>query len=160
MKHVGRFVGAVALGILLSAVVVPGQHVFSATYDDGRQIRLQGSVTRIEWVNPRAYFFIDVRDAAGTITNWAVEFGNPLDLERDGWKRSSLRIGDVVTVAGGSSQSRRLDGHPYGRRRRLAGPMVASVLDRQLARQDIGERQPSPRSWRPAPRSRCPTMVS
>ena len=100
MKHVGRFVGAVALGILLSAVGVPGQHVFSATYDDGRQIRLQGSVTRIEWVNPRAYFFIDVRDAAGTIANWAVEFGNPLDLERDGWKRSSLRIGDVVTVDG------------------------------------------------------------
>src|SRR2546430_7670737 len=42
--------------------------------------------------------FIDVKDATGTITNWAVEFGNPLELEKDGWKRSALHIGDVVTV--------------------------------------------------------------
>ena len=98
MKSVLPLVSAVALSMLLNPVRMPAQHVFSATYDDDRQVRLQGPVTRIEWVNPRAYLFIDVRDSAGTIANWAVEFGNPLDLEQDGWKRSTLRIGDMVTV--------------------------------------------------------------
>ena len=63
-------------------------------------MKLEGPVTRIEWVNPRAFLFVDVKDASGTRTNWAVEFGNPIELERDGWKRSTLRIGDVVTVDG------------------------------------------------------------
>ena len=67
-------------------------------YDAERQVRLEGPVTRIDWVNPRAFLFIDVRDASGVVANWAVEFGNPIDLERGKWTRSSLRIGDVVTV--------------------------------------------------------------
>lgn len=100
MKHTGWGVLAVGLGILLAATAVSAHHSFSATYENGRKMRLQGTVTRIDWVNPHAYFFIDVRDANGTITNWAVEFGNPLDLERDGWKRNSLHIGDGVTVEG------------------------------------------------------------
>ncbi len=74
------------------------QRPFSATYDNGRQVKLQGIVTRIEWVNPSAFLFIDVRDTAGMISNWAIEIGNPLDLERDGWKRSVVQIGDAVTV--------------------------------------------------------------
>src|SRR5262249_34102206 len=76
------------------------QNGFSASYDSSRQVKLTGVVTRIDWVNPHAYFFIDVRDASGTIANWAVEIGNPLDLERDGWKPGALHIGDAVTVDG------------------------------------------------------------
>jgi len=100
MKYTRYKIPAVGLAILMAGVSVVAQQPFSATYDTGRQVKLDGIVTRIDWVNPNAYLFIDVRDAAGTITNWAVEFGNPLDLERDGWKRSSLRIGDAVTVDG------------------------------------------------------------
>jgi hypothetical protein len=100
MRHNALAVLAVALGIGLAATLVFAQRPFSATYDSERQVKLEGVVTRIDWVNPGAYLFIDVRDAGGTITNWAVEFGNPLDLERDGWKRNSLHIGDVVTVDG------------------------------------------------------------
>ena len=73
---------------------------FSANYDSGRQVTLKGSVTKIDWINPRAFLYIDVRDPAGTITSWAVEIGNPLDLEKDGWKRSSVNIGDSVSVEG------------------------------------------------------------
>jgi hypothetical protein len=62
------------------------------------QVKLQGPVTRIEWANPHAFIFINVRDSSGTVSNWAVEIGNPFDLEKDGWRRSSLHIGDVVTV--------------------------------------------------------------
>ena len=76
------------------------QAPFSATYDGDRHVKLEGPVTRIDWVNPRAYLFIDVRDPSGAIINWAVEFGNPLDLDRDGWKPSALGIGDVVVVEG------------------------------------------------------------
>src|SRR6185295_14402837 len=70
----------------------------TALYDRARKVTLEGPVTQIEWVNPRAFAFIDVRDTSGTVTNWAVEIGNPLDLERDGWKRSTLHVGDVVAI--------------------------------------------------------------
>src|SRR6266478_4066436 len=93
-------VSAVMLAMFVATAPVFSQPPYSATYDSSRQVKLQGPVTRIDWVNPHAFFFIDVRDAAGIVTNWAVEFGNPLDLERDGWKRSTLHISDVVTVEG------------------------------------------------------------
>jgi hypothetical protein len=95
----GRLVAIVA-ALLCSSVVLPAQLPFAATYDDDRQVRLEGAVTRVEWVNPRAYLFLDVRDANGTLVNWAVEIGNALELERNGWKRTSVRIGDIVTVEG------------------------------------------------------------
>jgi hypothetical protein len=85
---------------MLAAAPVSAQRAFSATYDSSRQVTLKGVVTRIDWANPGAYFFLNVRDANGAIANWAVEFGNPLDLERDGWKQTSLHIGDAVTVEG------------------------------------------------------------
>jgi Family of unknown function (DUF6152) len=88
------------LGVLLAALPAFAQRPASATYDNSRQVKLQGVVTRIDWVNPNAFFFIDVKDAAGTIANWAIQFGNPIELERDGWKRSALHIGDAVTVEG------------------------------------------------------------
>jgi hypothetical protein len=92
-------------GLLLANVSVLCQQPFSATYDRSRQVKFQGTVTRIDWVNPHAFFFVDVRDAAGIVLNWAVEFGVTSDLERDGWKRSTLRIGDQVTVEGIPAQS-------------------------------------------------------
>jgi hypothetical protein len=85
---------------LLGAMPASAQQPFQATYDRERQITLEGAVTRIDWVNPRAYFFIDIRDADGAVANWAVEVGNPLDLERDGWTRGALAIGDPVRIEG------------------------------------------------------------
>jgi hypothetical protein len=83
----------VAVLLALAAAPVVAQN--SATYDGEHQIKLSGPVTRIDWTNPHAFIFINTRDA-----NWAVEIGNPLDLERDGWKRSSVQIGDIVNVDG------------------------------------------------------------
>ena len=91
---------AIAAAIVCSGVALPAQLPFAATYDNDRQVRFEGAVTRVEWVNPRAYLFLDVRDANGTTVNWAVEIGNALVLERNGWKRSSVRVGDIVTVEG------------------------------------------------------------
>lgn len=107
MSRAGFGLSAAMLALLMATVPVSSQPPYSATYDSTRQVKLQGPVTRIDWVNPHAFFFIDVRDATGIVTNWAVEFGNPLDLERDGWKRSTLKIGDVATVEGVPARERR-----------------------------------------------------
>jgi len=89
-----------AIALLLFAAPVFPQRPFSATYDSSRPLKLQGIVTRIDWVTPNAFVFIEVRDTTNTIANWAIDIGNPIELERDGWKRSTLNIGDVITVEG------------------------------------------------------------
>jgi hypothetical protein len=86
-----------ALGFL---VVIGAIAQHTAAYDSDRKVTLKGPVTQVEWVNPRAYVFLDVRDAIGTTANWAVEVGNPLELEKAGWNRNSLKIGEVVSVEG------------------------------------------------------------
>src|SRR5579862_3735202 len=75
---------SLGLGIVLAAIPVAAQRAPSATYDSQRKVKLAGPVTKIDWVNPSAFFFVNVKDATGTVSSWAVEFGNPLDLERDG----------------------------------------------------------------------------
>lgn len=101
----------VPVTVLTALLLGPGpavaQRVFSATYDPDRTVTLEGPVTRIAWVNPRAYVFVDVRDADGTVANWAVEIGNPLELERDGWSRRALAIGDEVRVEGAPARGTR-----------------------------------------------------
>jgi hypothetical protein len=80
--------------------ILRAQNGHSATYDDSRKVSIQGTVTRIDWTNPHAYVFINVRDSNGTVSNWAVDIGNPLNQEEWGWKRNSLHIGDMVSAEG------------------------------------------------------------
>ena len=151
------------MAMVVATAPLSSQPPYSATYDSSRQIKLQGPVTRIDWVNPHAFFFIDVRDATGTITNWAVEFGAPLDLERDGWKRSALKIGDIATVEGVPAREGRqafaksvsVSGKrlfaPSARRATPARQPTPKWPDGQvarppLARKDIGGWQ-APRRW-------------
>jgi len=84
----------------MAAAPAAAHHSFSATYDEAKQVKLQGIVTRVDWTNPHAYLFINVRDEKGAATNWAVEFGNPLELEAEGWKPGAVRVGDQVAVDG------------------------------------------------------------
>jgi Family of unknown function (DUF6152) len=86
--------------VLMVVPPISAQRGFSTTYDASRQVKLAGAVTKVDWVNPAAYLFIDVQAAGGEVENWAVEIGNPLDLESAGWKASALHIGDAVTVIG------------------------------------------------------------
>jgi len=75
-------------------------HSFTAEYDATKPITLTGSVTKVEWMNPHARFYIDVKDDSGTVTNWELELGSPNALMRLGWTRHSLDTGQVVTVEG------------------------------------------------------------
>jgi hypothetical protein len=100
MKRTTSLFVTAGLAILTAATFTFAQRSFTTAYDSTRKVTLEGPVTKIDWTNPRAFLFINVRDAGGAVTNWAVEFGNPLELERNGWKSSSLRIGDIVIVEG------------------------------------------------------------
>ena len=90
------------IAIVIVAVAVPvfAHHSFSAEYDANKAITLKGVVTRFEWTNPHARFFIDVTDEKGNVTNWNLELGSPNILARAGWTRKALAVGDKVTVEG------------------------------------------------------------
>ncbi len=91
----------VLAGILLGGVrPILAHHAFAAEYDAKRKVLLTGNVTRIEWMNPHAHFFLDVRDGNGKVANWDLELTSPNTLQRGGWTRTSLKVGDVVTVNG------------------------------------------------------------
>ena len=73
-------------------------HSFSAEFDEKKPITLTGTVTKVEWTNPHIWFFMDVKNANGSVANWGFEMGGPAQLLRLGWKHDSMKVGDVVTV--------------------------------------------------------------
>jgi hypothetical protein len=91
-----------ALAIGLGCLTVPamGHHSFAAEYDSKKPITITGSVTKIEWMNPHIYYYVDVKGSDGAAVNYAVEGGTPGSLYRQGWRKNSLKIGDSVTVEG------------------------------------------------------------
>jgi hypothetical protein len=102
--------------ILAAAFAAPlfAHHSFAAEYDSKQPITLKGAVTKIEWLNPHVYFYIDVKDEqSGKVTNWAFEMGAPAVIQRNGWTRNSMKIGDMVIVDGTRAKS----GAPHGNAR-------------------------------------------
>ena len=96
------FAGSAVLvaGLLGGAVPVLAHHSFAAEYDIAKPITLTGVVTNVEWMNPHARFYIDVKDDKGTVTNWEFELGSPNGLARRGWTGKSMKPGDEVSVDG------------------------------------------------------------
>jgi hypothetical protein len=76
-------------------------HSFSAEFDASKPIELTGIVTKVEWTNPHVWFYINVKDeATGEVANWGAEMGPPHGLQRSGWRRETLKVGEQVTVSG------------------------------------------------------------
>jgi Family of unknown function (DUF6152) len=86
--------------LLLTAVSAWAHHSFAAEYDAKKPVTLTGTVTKVEWMNPHIFFYVDVKDSEGKVTNWRGEGGNLSGLMRRGWRKDSLKVGDVVTVEG------------------------------------------------------------
>ena len=88
------------LGTAMLLTPVIAHHSFSAEYDGKKPVTLKGTVTKVDWMNPHVYFYLDVEDDAGNVTNWALEMGPPNGLQRSGWTRNTMKVGDVVVVEG------------------------------------------------------------
>ena len=98
-KRLAALLGAGAL-IAAHPSSVTAHHSFAAEFDANKPFKLTGVVTKVEWMNPHTYFYIDVTGENGKVTNWAMEMGSPNGLQRAGWTRNSMKVGDVVTVEG------------------------------------------------------------
>ena len=112
-----RTFGFLTLTLIVAASLAAplwAHHSFAAEYDSNKALNLTGAVTKIEWQNPHVYFYIDVKDEkTGRVTNWAFEMGAPAVIQRTGWTRNSMKIGDLVIVTGSQAKS----GNPHGNAR-------------------------------------------
>jgi len=100
MSHRSFALAALGFGLIVTAAPVMAHHSFAAEYDSKRPVTLKGVVTKVDWTNPHVYFYMDVTDEGGAVTNWAFEMGPPGLLQRAGWNRNLLKVGDEVTVEG------------------------------------------------------------
>jgi len=100
--------GAAALAVSASALA---HHSFAAEFDSEAPIELSGIVTKVEWMNPHTFFYLDVEHEDGSYETWALELGSPNGLARRGWKRDSLQIGDEVNVSGFRARDGSLKGN-------------------------------------------------
>jgi hypothetical protein len=98
--------GLIASGLLLAGGPVAAHHSFAAEFDADKPITLKGIVTKIEWTNPHVWFYVNVKDpSSGEVKNWGAEMGPPHGLQRRGWRRDTLKIGEEVTVVGSMAKN-------------------------------------------------------
>jgi hypothetical protein len=112
-----RFAGVLAVAAAMSLGSIPllAHHSFAAEYDSTKPVNLTGTVTKLEWMNPHARFYMDVKDENGKVANWEFELGSPNGLIRQGWKKDAMKIGDVVIVEAFAAK----DGTNLGNARRV-----------------------------------------
>ena len=99
-------------------------HSFGAEFDSNKPITMSGVVTRLEWTNPHVYLWVDVTDKAGKVANWGFEMGPPHMLQKAGWKKNSLTLGETVTIDGWLAR----DGSNHANARRVVRKSTGEVL--------------------------------
>jgi DNA/RNA endonuclease YhcR with UshA esterase domain len=101
MKRDALFVFAF---LMLAVLPLRAHHSFAAEYDTKKPVELTGTVTSIEWVNPHAWIHMDVKDENGKVASWNFELGSPNLLLRNGWRKDTIKPGDMITVSGSAAK--------------------------------------------------------
>ncbi len=140
-------VGGVGSMLVLAA---HAHHSFRAQYDAAKTIEVTGYVTKIDWMNPHVYFYIDVVNAQGKTESWAFEMGPPHMLEQRGWKRNSMAIGDELEVSGTRARDGSLSANARTVKLRATGKVLGAASSEgqtitQGASQGSGSGSPPPR---------------
>jgi hypothetical protein len=95
---------AACIGVLAASGSAVAHHAFSAEFDANAPVKLQGPITKVEWINPHAWIHMEVKKPDGKLETWAVEGGTPNTLQRRGIGRDSIKVGTVIVVAGFQSK--------------------------------------------------------
>jgi hypothetical protein len=112
------FAGAAVLALLLPVRHLSAHHAFAAEFDVDKPVKVNGTVTKIEFVNPHAWLYVDVKDPAGKISNWRFELGAPNALIRLGWRTDTVKAGTEVEITGFQAKA----GGPVGNGRSIKLP--------------------------------------
>lgn len=96
--------------VLLICLLVPAAapvfaHHSVSMYDMAHPTTVNGTVTKVEWTNPHAYIYVDVKNAQGQVEHWAIEIDSPNFLKHNGWTSSTVKPGDTITCTGGRAKS-------------------------------------------------------
>jgi hypothetical protein len=91
---------ALTAGLLAATAPMLAHHSFAAEFDGQKPVSVKGTVTKVDWVNPHSWIYIDVKSDDGTVANWGLETGPPNILYRAGWRKDSVKLGDVISVEG------------------------------------------------------------
>jgi Family of unknown function (DUF6152) len=97
---IARRLTSIGALLMLTTSAIYAHHSFAAEYDSSKPVKVTGVVTRVEWTNPHIWFYVDVRDEQGKVTNWGFSAGPPGVLQRRGISRDAMKQGDVVVVEG------------------------------------------------------------
>jgi hypothetical protein len=86
--------------ILVAAAPARAHHAFATEFDANKSVTIKGIVTKIDWANPHVWFYLNVKNEAGTVENWGFEMGGPNSLRNSGWTKETMKIGDELVVEG------------------------------------------------------------
>ena len=105
MMRLKLVAGLAVLGVLITGAPLLAHHSFLAEFAQDKPMTVTGVVTKVEWMNPHSFFYVEVKDPSGKAVNWSFETASPSALGMRGWKRDSVRVGDRVTVQGYRAKS-------------------------------------------------------